>query len=1205
MVFTAGLELAQRFVETANEVDAGDPAAVAAARAGRDEAIALLTGDLRRLSHDDAGMAAMLGELRFRRYLDPWPEPPEPDRADLDAARDLLLGAAGQDPDEGEVYLLTLVLDTRMELDPRPADRDAFIIWAGWLLDRAPGGPPDEEVTDLRHGLASALLDRAESGAPSKMADLDAAIEQLQVMLTAVGDELRTVVLVALVRACWLRLDGDAGDYALVDRMVGYGRQAWPLLEREDEDRPLCGLFLATGIQEQMVRPGARYDAGAVDLGIDVLTEVTPRFNDDGDLYLLAESALGLFLVARGEQAGSAADLAAAVPFVTHTAAALPSGDPTWAQITQTVATSVTILVSNGMLAGPEHADLTIGLLRAALAEPVPDPERVAMTRMVLGVMLVARGFERPGGDIGEGIAELVAAHGMAPAGSDVRALTAWNLGSMLLTRYNRAGDRQDLQAARFYLGMVEDAELAWHPGVLSGLAADHAPVAAAVRGVAAVASALDGDTAAFSVAVDSFRRALKLLPSGHPKRARIRSDLGLALVLRGAHGTGGADDLREGMRELDAAVATLPSGSFVHALTRMRAGTALAARGVAEHDARTTREAIGYLVGVHGDLDPESGGYARMTAQIGLLYAELYGLTRRGADLEAARSWLERACGEFERQPGDPMHAAMLTRLARLRRPVAGGGAGAVQAGLAALRVRVRDVLLQTGTVNALAAARAAAADAAEFATWCLDDSDPGRAAEALELGRGLVLHAATSVAGLPELLTAAGRPDLAREWRAYPAQGGEPWAGQVNAEGYFSALLSGDPLVAPSDLRERTLAALGESVAGLLTTPSPAEIAVALGRNGFDALVYLLPAPRGPRALLIAADGSAPREVALPGAPAAPLDEYAAAHADLLAGADHFEVVDRWRKALEALCSWTWPAAIGPLLTVLAATSPRIVLVPVGRLSLVPWHAARHRDPAGFRYACADAVFSYAASGRQLAEVSDRAVLPWPAWPVIVADPTGELPYAVREAEAIRECFYPGARYLGTASPAGQGADGRGEPDEVLAAMPSATEPGASVFHLALHAGLTPGAPDRSFLQLADRKPLTLDRILTQAARRPPGAAGGLVSLIACRSDLAATDYDEALTLATAFLAAGAVTVVGARWEIRDEHTSVLMYMFHHFLLRADLRPADALRSAQLWMLDPDRHVPEQMPEALKARVSSRLAGVIFWAGFTHQGR
>lgn len=1207
MEFSVGLELALRYLASVDTDDPVSVAALAALRAQRDEAITLLGEDYRRLSHSDPRIAAVLGELMFRRYIDE----PGPDRADLDAARDLLLAAARQDPVDAEVYTLTLVLEARMEIDDQPADRDAFITWASWLLDRTAADDQDEDVTDLRHGLASVLLDRAGSRAPSWTADLDTAIGQLELMLRAVGGQLRSVVLVALIHACWMRLDGDASDYALVDRMVGYGKQAWPLPDLDDEERPLCGLFLAMGIQEQLVRPGARYDAGTVDLAIDVLTEVTPRFADDADLHLTAESSLGLFLVARGEQAGSAAELAAAVPIVLAAAAALPAGDPEWAQVTQTVAVAVSILVNNGMVAAPEHAEWTIALLRAALAQPVPDPERMAMTRMVLGVMLVTHGFDRSGGDIAEGIGELVAAHEMAPAGSDVRAVAAWNLGSMLLTRYNRTGDRQDLQAARFYLDMVEHAELTWQPGIMSGLTADHAALMAAARGMAAMASVLDGDIAASDVAVDAFRQAVELLPPGHPKRARTRSDLGLALLVRGENAggytggyTGGAAaDFREAIEELDASAAALPSGSFMHALNRMRAGAALAVCGLAERDAPATREGIGYLVSVRTGMDLGSGAFVRITSQIGVVYAELYGQTHQDADLEAALSWLARACDEFEQHPGDPMHAGMLTRLAWLRRS-AGRRSDAVRAGVAALRVRMRDVLLQTGMANTLASARAAATEATDVAIWCLDDGDPARAAEALELGRCLVLHAATSVVGLPELLTAAGRADLADEWRQAPAEPGEPWTGEQNAAGYFSSMLTGGQLVAPSDLRERTLAALGASAA-LLTAPSPAQIAAALTRTAGDALVYLLLAP-GVRALLIPADGGAPREVPLPGAPATPLDEYVAAHADLLADPDRVEAGSRWAKALEELCSWAWPAVIGPLLATMPAT-PRVVLVPVGRLSLVPWHAARFRpsDAAAFRYACADAVFSYAASGRQLVEVSGRAVLARAARPVIVADPADELRYAVLESEAIRERFYPDARYLGTASSAGRAADGRGEPEEVLAEMPSAGEPGASVFHLALHAGLAPGAPGRSFLQLADGKPLTLDRILARAEGRPPQAAGGLVSVVACRSDLAATDYDEALTLATAFLAAGAATVVGARWEIRDEHTSVLMYMFHHFLLRDGLRPADALRRAQLWMLDPDRHVPEQMPDALRARVSSRLSGLIFWAGFTHQGR
>jgi CHAT domain-containing protein len=61
-----------------------------------------------------------------------------------------------------------------------------------------------------------------------------------------------------------------------------------------------------------------------------------------------------------------------------------------------------------------------------------------------------------------------------------------------------------------------------------------------------------------------------------------------------------------------------------------------------------------------------------------------------------------------------------------------------------------------------------------------------------------------------------------------------------------------------------------------------------------------------------------------------------------------------------------------------------------------------------------------------------------------------------------------------------------------------------------------------------------LTLSEVLGQArARRTRD--GGLVILGACSSDLAIADHDEALTLASAFMAAGATGVVDRRGVLR----------------------------------------------------------------------
>jgi CHAT domain-containing protein len=318
-------------------------------------------------------------------------------------------------------------------------------------------------------------------------------------------------------------------------------------------------------------------------------------------------------------------------------------------------------------------------------------------------------------------------------------------------------------------------------------------------------------------------------------------------------------------------------------------------------------------------------------------------------------------------------------------------------------------------------------------------------------------------------------------------------------------------------------------------------------------------------------------------------------------------------WRQALDELCDWAWPAVIEPVLRQARQWSsgrlPRLVLVPVGPLSQVPWHAARHRENEGgrFRYACAEAVFSYAASGRQLIDVAQRPARELAESPVIVGNSADDLRHAGTEAQAIRDRCYPAGRYLGPATSSGvRPPDGDGTPAEVLELLPAATTPGASLVHLAGHAFTSASAPGQSFLELAGADKLLVETVLRRANGRPATAPGGLVVMAACGSDLTATGPDEALTLATAFLAAGAVNVVGTRWKILDGPAAPMMFMFHRYLTAGGLAPRDALRAAHLWMLDPDRVAPDDMPASMAGRARRPiLAEPIVWAALTHQGR
>jgi tetratricopeptide (TPR) repeat protein len=1232
-----GFALSDRFLATRWQLDPGDEAGIAVARADRDHSVgqlrlvfeALDSADPRRLE-----VADVLGRMRHDCYDDPWPGPGVPDPADVDAAIDLLTQVAAGEPDCRSLWYLVLALADRVNLRSAPADQDALITWGLRLLDHPDATGAD--IADVHDLLGRTLLDRAEERPHRRQPDLDAAIAHLEAALAAASPDAtgRTGLLELLAHAWCLRTDGDASRYDDIDKMIGYAKQAWRTGSSADEVTPMTGVYLAAGLQERLRRPGQPFEMMEVNLAIEVLEWTEPQVADEPDVHLTVVVLLGQFLVARGQEAGSTADLVAAQPWLLAAADKLPAADPQSAEVTQILATSMFLLASMGM--GADNLDRAIALLTASVQNP--GSEHAAMTRGALGMALVTRAaFAARRRDLDDGIAHLEAAYSMLAAGDVRRIELAFNLGSSLLIRFTQNGNIRDRDAARFYL---EAGDVAGPIAVAVGdLTWARDMTVAAMRGLLALAEGMRDDPAALDRAVEHLRAALAQAPSGHPYRERIRSDLGLALAMRAAGGRDTATDFAAATEELEAALAELPPGHIMRDLALMRVGACRAAAAHTARSAKMMREAIRYLTHVLDEIGPKPDFRVRMLAVLGVAQKFLHELTADRADLADAVTWLTEASDEFAGQPGHPEHATTLIQLAHVYR-TRGDNALARETGLATLRARGREVLLQTGTARSLGFARMAAAEATDIASWCLADDNPAAAVDALELGRGLVLHAATSGTDVPAMLAAAGRADLAAEWREQAgSQDDRPWDAGLSGTDYVGRLLAGDvPLEVPDDLRARVLTALGGSAGEKLRSPpSRAQIAAALARTGSDALVYLLePAGDQPGcAILIPAGdlavGARPQVLPLPRlrSSAGAISSYAAAYAGVLSAAPpagghgdlEYErwkqgrerVVGQWRQSLATLCAWAWPTVMGPVLEHVGKWGlhrpPRLVLIPAGRLSLVPWHAAFGRPPgaAAGRHACSDAVLSYAASCRQFVQVTRRPAVDLQDAPVIVGNPTFDLTFAGLEAQAIWLSCYPAGRFFGYVGPAAEvTAEGPGKPGEVLGLLPTASGPGASMVHLGCHADVVGSAPGQSYLLLAGHEKLMIEAILRQAAGRPPLAPGGLVSLAACRSDLAAEEYDEALTLATAFLAAGAVTVVGARWEVPDGATSLLMFMFHHFMTSGGAEPRDALRMAQLWMLDPARAAPPEMPEHLARHAAgTELADIATWAALTHQGR
>jgi hypothetical protein len=520
--------------------------------------------------------------------------------------------------------------------------------------------------------------------------------------------------------------------------------------------------------------------------------------------------------------------------------------------------------------------------------------------------------------------------------------------------------------------------------------------------------------------------------------------------------------------------------------------------------------------------------------------------------------------------------------------------------------------VLLQSDTAAARAAARDGAEYAADTARASLSAGDPAAAARALDSGRALMLFAATEFRDVGPRLVRAGRDDLAERWRRAQEPGGR------------------DRM--PTGLRGEVLGVLAEG-SGLLDPPPVADIQTALRRLDADALVYLVPGGDKPygMAVMVPAEGPAAYTV-LPDLHVEPgrdasryLDRLARRETSGDPGGETSGETTRDMSlsgstktradTLDALCRWAWDVAVGPIVERYLPALPepagrprRLILVPSGRLALVPWQAARRGDGV---FAVELAAFSLTASARMLCRAASAPPVPLAPVGLVVGDPdTGDpddqLAAARVEAYAVHQAFYRGGRYLGTRADGKPSRAGAGTADEVRAWLTAAGPAAGPVLHLACHGAIDAGGDDpTAYLLLAGGDRITADEIVSLMASAPRREVA-LAVLAACHTAESVHGYDEAYSLGTALLAGGVRSVLSTQWAVPDEATSVLMFMVHHFLMAEGLPVWAALRRAQLWMLDPGRVVPPNMPGALRDRMAAAdLARIEGWAGFVHQGR
>lgn len=129
-------------------------------------------------------------------------------------------------------------------------------------------------------------------------------------------------------------------------------------------------------------------------------------------------------------------------------------------------------------------------------------------------------------------------------------------------------------------------------------------------------------------------------------------------------------------------------------------------------------------------------------------------------------------------------------------------------------------------------------------------------------------------------------------------------------------------------------------------------------------------------------------------------------------------------------------------------------------------------------------------------------------------------------------------------------------------------------------------------------------------------------LVVLSACETGLGAVAGGEGLTgLQRAFHIAGARSVIASLWKVEDRSTQELMKRFYTNLWQKNMSKIDALREAQLWMLqNPEAleamginevrtrggvgNLPKRADSATKTGKNSARTAPFFWAAFQLSG-
>jgi CHAT domain-containing protein/Tfp pilus assembly protein PilF len=271
----------------------------------------------------------------------------------------------------------------------------------------------------------------------------------------------------------------------------------------------------------------------------------------------------------------------------------------------------------------------------------------------------------------------------------------------------------------------------------------------------------------------------------------------------------------------------------------------------------------------------------------------------------------------------------------------------------------------------------------------------------------------------------------------------------------------------------------------------------------------------------------------------------------------------------------------------------SKRLVIVPDGALHYLPFELLREKaaDPSSalvFRHellSLPSVSVLKAMRAVHLKRPAPQSLIAVLAAPEFKSERYAPLPHSGKEAQAIIDIVSRLPKKGGFLKATGRQAT----KDLIL----SGRLRGYDILHLATHGNLDSEHPELSSLILSEvsAQGNVVRGELTAHEIQGLELYADLVVLSACNTALGREVRGEGLIgLNQAFFYAGARRIVLSLWNVNDESTPYLMDKFYRALLVEGKPPAEALRSAQVWMARQTDHKRWQDP--------------YYWAGFVLEG-